>query len=54
LRSSYFEEPRKDGHGKFVDKSKTKVEKQSIQHRLDHIRKIDRPWNDAKMSNDSI
>jgi len=54
LRSNYFEEPRKGGLGKFFDKSKTKVGKQSLQNSLDHIRKIARPWNDANLSNDSI
>jgi len=34
LRSVYFEEPRKGGLGKFFDKSKTKVGKQSIKEDL--------------------
>jgi len=54
LCSSYFEEPRKGGLGKFFDKSKTRVGKQSIQNRLDHLRLIKRPWNWANLSNDSI
>jgi len=54
LRSSYFEEPRKGGLGKYFDKSKIKVGEKLIQNRLNYIRKIDRPLNDAKMSNASI
>jgi len=42
------------GLGKNFDKSKTKVGKQLIQNRLDHIRKIVRPWNDAELPNNSI
>jgi len=53
LRSSYFES-RKGGHGKFFDKSKTRVGKQSIQNSLDHFRLINRPWNGANLSNNSI
>jgi len=54
LRSSYFEEPRKGGLGKFFDKSKTRVGKQSIQNRLEILRLINRPWNGESLSNDLI
>jgi len=54
LRSSYFEEPRKGGLGKFFDRSKTRVGRQSIQNRLDHLRQINRPWNGENLSNDLI
>jgi len=54
LMSSYFEEPRKGGLGKFFDKSKTKVGKQSIQFRLDFFRQFNQPWSNANLSNDSI
>jgi len=53
LISSNFEEPRKGVLEIFFDKSKTNVGRQSIQNRLNHIRKIERHWDDAKMSNDS-
>jgi len=54
LRSSYFEEPRKIGYGKFFDKSSTKIGKQAINCRLEHIRLIDWPWSTDNLSNDSI
>jgi len=54
LMSSYFEEPRKAGVGNFFDKSASKVGKQSINCRLDHIRLIKSPWSTENLSNDSI
>jgi len=54
LRSSYFEEPRKAGIGKFFDKSTSKIGKQALNNRLDHIRLINRPWSTENLSNDSI
>jgi len=54
LRSSYFEEPRKGGLGKFFDRSRTRVGRQSIQNRLDHFRQINRPWSGENLSNDLI
>jgi len=54
LRSSYFEEPRKAGLGKFFDNSVSRVDKQSINCRLDHIRLINQPWSTQNLSNDSI
>jgi len=50
IRSNYFEEPRKSGQGNIFDKSKTKIGKQSIQYRLEHLRLIN--WNNANLSND--
>jgi len=40
LRSSYLEEPRRAGYGKFYDKSSTKCGKQSINCRLEQTRLI--------------
>jgi len=37
LMSSYFEEPRKAGVGKFFDKSTSKIGKQSLKCRLDYL-----------------
>jgi len=54
LRSSYFEEPRKAGFGKFFDKSSSKTGKQSINCRLEHIRLVEWPWSTDNLSNDSI
>jgi len=54
LRSSYFKEPRKGVFGKFFDKSKTRAAKQSIQCRLECLRLINQPWNDANLSKNSI
>jgi len=54
LRSSYFEEPRKAGYGKFFDKSSTKCGKQSINCRLEHMRLINCPWSTENLSNDAI
>jgi len=54
LRSSYFEEPRKVGYGKFFDKSSKKIGKQCINNRLEHIRLVDWPWSTDNLSNDAL
>jgi len=54
LRSSYFKERRKAGHGKFYDKSSSKTGKQAINCRLDYMRLINCPWSAENLSNDSI
>jgi len=54
LNSRYYEEPRKPGLGKFYDNSTNKSGKQSIENRLNLIRKIKHPWNGLNLNNDCI
>ena len=56
LMTTYYEERRYKGRGRFFDSSRLLVGRQSIQNRLPHIAQINDSWNELgkKKSNDEI
>jgi len=49
-----YEELRFPGLAKFFDNSTKKTRRQSLQNRLQFIKKANNPWNNLNLNNDSI
>jgi len=54
LTPAYYEESREPGFGRFFDNSRSKSGRQSIENRLDFIKKVTKPWNCYNLGNDCI